>query len=293
MIRTLLIITGASLVLCVATLSGAAAIGGHELNRHGWTWTFREDGKDRTVRFRRGDDGPSVTRNLTWTGGDRLQIEIPGDVTYIQGDTPSVVVTGKKSMVDQVNLLEGRLTWNRDDDPANHVVFGWGHHDRLSVVITAPAVKAFDLESSADLTIRNYNQPTFDLTVSGSGDVTATGTTQTAAINTTGSGDSDLSGLRMVDASVDTSGSGDLSVGPTGKADISISGSGDVDVTTRPATVTQNISGSGDVSIESVRSDGVSSDEPRVTVQTTTTTTREIAELPGVSVKTTRTVPTP
>lgn len=291
MIRTLLIIAGAGLVLCVATLSGAAAIGGNDLAAHGWTWTFREDGEDHTVHFQRGDDGPSVTRDLAWTGGERLSIEIPGEVTYIQGDTPSVVVTGKKAMVDRVNLVDGRLTWNRDDDPADQVVFGWGRHDRLRVVITAPSIKAFDLESSADLSIRGYNQPTFELNVSGSGDVEAAGQTQTATIAVTGSGDSDLSALRTTDASVDTSGSGDVSVGPTGKADISISGSGDVDVTTRPTTVTQDISGSGDVSIESVRTDRRDRDVRHVEVRTTTT--REIVDVPGVSVRTTQTVAAP
>jgi hypothetical protein len=283
MIRTLLIITGAGLVLCIAALSGAAA-----LARNGWEWTFRDGEQSETITFKRGDVGPSVTRNLSWTGGDRLAIEIPGEVTYIQGDTPSVVVTGRQSMVDQVRLIDGRLTWS-EDDGAEQVVFGWGRHDRLRVVITAPSVKAFDLESSADLSIRGYNQPTFDLTVSGSGDVDASGETRTATIDTTGSGDSDLSGLRMVDASVDTSGSGDVRVGPTGEANISISGSGDVDVTTRPTTVTQDVSGSGDVSIERVRTTRENDDDRRVTVRTTTT--RETVGVPGVSVETTRTTP--
>lgn len=290
MIRTLLIITGASLVLCIATLSGAAAIGGNDLARNGWEWTFRDGGENRTVHFQRGDDGPPVTRNLAWTGGDTLAVEISGDVTYVQGDTPSVVITGRKSMVDRVNLIDGRLTWD-EADGADRVVFGWSNNSRLRVVVTAPAVKRFDLESSADLSIRGYNQPTFELNVSGSGDVEAVGETQTATVDTTGSGDSDLSGLRMVDARVDTSGSGDVSVGPTGGANISISGSGDVDVTTRPTTVTQDVSGSGDVRVERVRTDRGQNDDRRVTVETTTT--REIVDVPGISVKTTRTVAAP
>jgi hypothetical protein len=290
MIRTLLIITGASLVLCVATLSGAAAIGGNDLARHGWEWTFHDGDRSETVTFERGDVGPTVTRTLAWTGGDRLTIDIPGDVTYVQGETASVVVTGRKSMVDRVNLVDGRLTWDTDDD-ADHVVFGWRNHDRLRVVITAPSVTAFDIESSADVSIRGYDQPTFVLNVSGSGDVEAAGRTATAAITVTGSGDSDLSALRTTDARVDISGSGDVSVSPTGKADISISGSGDVDVTTRPTTVTQDISGSGDVSVERVRTDRRDRDHGQVVVETTTT--REIVDVPGVSVRTTRTVSAP
>ena len=291
MIRTLLIITGAGLVLCIAALSGAAALGGNDLARHGWTWTFPNDGDNRTVHFQRGDDGPSVTRNLAWTGGDRLTIEVPGEVVYMQGDTPSVVVTGQKSMVDRLTLVDGRLMWTGTDEHSDQIVFGWNVRDRMRVVITAPSVKAFDLQSSADLSIRAYDQPTFALTLSGSGDVDAAGQTQTATIDISGSGDSDLTALQVTDASIDTSGSGDVRVGPTGKADISISGSGDVDVTTRPMTVTQNVSGSGDVSVDSIRTEGTSNRGRQVTVQTTTT--REIVDLPGVSVKTTRTAPAP
>lgn len=247
MIRTLLIITGASLVLCIAALSGAAAIGGNDLARHGWEWTFRDGEDHQTVTFDRRDDSPAITRNMAWTGGDTLTVEIPGDVTYVQGATPSVVVTGQKSMVDRVSLVDGRLTWNGEDDRTDHVVFGWSHDDRLRVVITAPSVTSFNLESSADLSIRDYDQPTFALTVSGSGDVDAAGRTQTATVDVNGSGDSDLSALQTTDARVDTSGSGDVRVGPTGAARIDISGSGDVDLTRRPANLQQSISGSGDI----------------------------------------------
>ena len=151
-------------------------------------------------------------------------------------------------MVDRVSLIDGRLTLADGDDDGDHVVFGWSNGgSRLRVVVTAPSVKRFDLQSSADLSIRAYDQPTFDLNVSGSGDVDAAGETQTATIDTTGSGDSDLSALQLTDADIDTSGSGDLRVGPTGTARIDISGSGDVDLTRRPANLTQSVSGSGDI----------------------------------------------
>lgn len=42
MIRTLFIIAGAALVLCLVTVGGALAIGGHDLQRHGWAWTIKD-----------------------------------------------------------------------------------------------------------------------------------------------------------------------------------------------------------------------------------------------------------
>ena len=63
MIRTLFIIAGAALVLCLAALGGALALGGSDLQRHGWAWTIRdEDGE--TVRFERikGDGADDLAR---------------------------------------------------------------------------------------------------------------------------------------------------------------------------------------------------------------------------------------
>ena len=248
MIRTLLIITGASLVLCAAAFAGAAALGGNDLARHGWSWTFRDhsDGHDESVRFERADAGPAVTRTLAWTGSDRLDIEVNAEVTYIQGDEASVVVSGPRNRVEGLRLDGGRLTYN-DDDNVDVVVFGWHNSAPLRITVTAPSIRSFDLSSSGELSIRDYDQPSLFIGVSGSGEVEASGRTDTLELDIAGSGEADLSGLDTRDADVEISGSGEAAVGPTGAARISISGSGDVDLTRRPASLTQSISGSGDV----------------------------------------------
>ncbi len=246
MIRTLLIITGASLVLCIAALAGAAAIGGNDLARHGWTWTFREDGHEETVRFQRGDGGPRVTRTLAWDGSDRLDVEVSADVTYVQGDAASVEISGPRDQVEGLRLRGGRLTFD-DDDHTEVVMFGWRNHERLRITVTAPSVRTFNLSSSGDLSIRGYDQPDMMVRITGSGDVDAAGRTETVELDIHGSGEADLSALETTDADVEISGSGEAAVGPTGAARITISGSGDVDLTRRPASVVQNVSGSGDV----------------------------------------------
>lgn len=246
MIRTLLIITGASVVLCAAALGGAVALGGNDLARNGWTWTFRDshDGHEETVHFRRGGDGPRVTRNLAWDGSDTLAVDVSADVTYVQGDEASVVVTGPQDQVEALRLSGGRLTFDDDD---NVVVFGWRRHERLHVTVTAPSVRRFEVSGSGDLSIRNYDQPSLAVRIEGSGDVNAAGRTEVVDLNISGSGEADLSAVETRDADVRISGSGEASVGPTGEARITIEGSGDVDLTRRPARVSQSISGSGDI----------------------------------------------
>jgi len=256
MIRTLFIIAGAALVLCLAALGGAVALGGSDLQRHGWAWTIHDnDGESiRFERVRRGeaDLGPSVTRTLTWDGGQALRIDTSVDVEYAQGPEARVVVTGPKGLADRVRLENGRLyladgqeravvTWGR------HGVDGWSESDALRVVVTAPDVTRFDVNGSGDLSIRDYDQPTLAIDIAGSADVTANGRTDALDLDISGSGEADLEALTLTDARVDLSGSGEARIGPSGQATVAIAGSGDVTLTTRPAKLTTDISGSGDV----------------------------------------------
>lgn len=287
MIRTLLIIAAAGLVLATASLGGAFALGGRDMARHGWEWTFRDKDGD-TVSFERDDGtrGPDTTRTLEWTGGRTLTVDLSADVEYVQGSTPGVTVTGPAELVERVRLVDGRLSWSDRDGP-NHetVVFGrhdggrgvWMHSEEVKIVVTAPDINSFNLEGSANLRLRDYDQDTLAVDISGSGEVSATGRTRALEVDISGSGDADLASLATTDANVAIAGSGDAVVAPTGTADISIAGSGDVELTTRPATVNQNVTGSGDVDF--------------ATVSTTITTTRELARGPGVSVSTSRTEP--
>ena len=255
MIKTLFIIAGAGVVLAAGSLAGAAALAGGDLRHNDWTWSVDEnhDGGD-NFRMRRGAGEPDVTRNLTWAGGDRLQIEVPCDVIYVQGATPGVVVTGPKDLADRVRIVGDRLTLD-DDDQSEHGYIRWNGHgfhvwsadDQLKITVTAPAVTSFDVVGSSDLMIRDFDQPRLNLILSGSGDVTARGSARTVQIDVSGSGDADLAALTTVDADVRVSGSGDVRVGPTGKAVVDISGSGDVDLTRRATEVSRTLSGSGDI----------------------------------------------
>lgn len=253
MIRTLFIIAGAALVLAIAAFGGAAALGGRDLARNGWSWTFHNmDGE--TIRFERadGERGPDVTRTLAWNGEDRLAIDLAADVTFIQGAEAGVVITGAESIVDRIRIENGRMSmsngpelvtfgWRRGDLTA------WSDRDDLKIVVTAPSVTRFDLSGSGSLTIRNYDQPTLDLSISGSGDASAHGKTATLDLDIAGSGEADLSDLVTTDATVGISGSGEARVAPTGTARLSIAGSGDITLTTRPAKLESNVSGSGDI----------------------------------------------
>lgn len=253
MIRTLFIIAGSGLVLAAASLGGAAALGGADLKAHDWSWSFHDDDGE-TVRIERAnaERGPDVTRTLAWVGTDTLSVEIPAEVTYVQGAEAGVTVTGAKSVVDRLRVENGRIFLVDGEERVtlgwrNGELTGWSDNDDLRVTVTAPSVTRFDLSGSGRLNITGYDHPTLAIDVSGSGEVEAAGRTTTLDVDLSGSGEADLSRITTQDATVQITGSGEAHVGPTGRADIDIAGSGDVYLTTRPASVTRDISGSGDV----------------------------------------------
>ena len=259
MIRTLLIISGAGAVLCAAAGAGALALGGNDLARHGWTWTLHDRDGD-SVRFERAtpdDMGPAVTRTLAWTGGDRLQIDVPGTIVYVQGAEAGVTVEGPRSLADRVRLVDGRLVMS-DGSRDEHVAFhwtrnglhAWSSNEDLRITVTAPSVKTFDIRGSADVSIRAYDQPTLAIDVTGSSSVDVAGKAAALDFAISGSGDIDAEAVDARDAAIDISGSGDVRAGPTQMASVDISGSGDVTLTRRPARLEQDISGSGDVDVE-------------------------------------------
>lgn len=257
MIRTLFIIAGAALVLCIAALGGAVALGGQDLQRHGWAWTIHDDDGE-TVRIERikgggtDDLGPHVTRTLAWTGGRTLRVDSSVDVEFVQGEAATVMVAGPKGLADRVRLENGRLFLAEGDE---RIVFGWSkdgidarsERDELRVTVTAPNLDRFEVNGSGDLSIADYDQPSLAIEVSGSAEVRASGRTEALDLDISGSGEANLEDLATGTASVDISGSGDARIAPTGETSVRISGSGDVALTDRPSKLTTDISGSGDV----------------------------------------------
>ncbi len=252
MIRNLIVIAVASFVLTLVCAVGVAALGGRELMEHGWSIpasiNVDEHGDD--VRISVGGDdesGPDTTRDIAWAGGSVLQINLPAEVTYTQGATPKVTVTGPKGLVDRVTLVDGGLRLDPAGGDSRGAVRIGVVRDRLKITVVAPAVTRFVLNGSPSLSLAAYDQPELAVEINGSGDVSGTGKTQTLALSIAGSGEAGLAGLQARDASVSVTGSGNAEVLASGAVQVSIAGSGDVTLTAKPASLTSNIDGSGDL----------------------------------------------
>lgn len=256
MIRKLFLFAGVSFVISIGCIAASAALVSQDVNTHGWNMSILEDGDH--LHFKKGEfakaDLPG-SKTLAWTGGNSLSVNVPANVVYTQGPTAGVTVTGPQSQIDRVTLVDGKLAYADGPNHQHVVSLHWGQDgfdahdsdDNLKVVITAPNVTTFDLAGDSDLSLHGYDQKTLNLTVSGDGSINATGHTDALKLTVSGDGDADLEGLAVKDADITVNGSGDATLAATGKAKVAIAGSGDVNLSTKPASLTSTISGSGSV----------------------------------------------
>ncbi|MBO9546620.1 DUF2807 domain-containing protein [Caulobacter sp.] len=267
LIRNTLIVAGASFALSVGCFAAVAAIAGPEIMKNGWTLPFDDNGETVIVR----DNGqvirssrkvtvtgraasPSIDRTLPWTGKDQLTIDLPVDVVFVQGAEAKVVASGPKDYVNRLRVDGGRIYLDGGDgiDHDRVTIDAMGlrfesDSERVKITVIAPDVTRFDIRGSGDLDIRRYDHPAIGVSVSGSGDVNATGRVEVATVDNSGSGYVNLTDLKAKDAVVGVSGSGGGAIFATNKAKIDISGSGDVELRTEPKSVSSEITGSGEV----------------------------------------------
>ncbi len=248
MIRVLVMIAVAGFFVSIVTLATAVAIGGPEAiadnawnwGRGHWGWSDGDYGWGARGHHGRWD-GPEATREMAWTGGDSLDIDVPADVSYTQAPgVGKLIITGPQDALNALEIDGGHLRFDRRH---HH----WGD---LTIVMTAPAVTHFDMSGSGKLVIQGYKQDKLALDLSGNADVTASGEARSVALSASGSSDTDLSGLKVADADLDITGSGAVKLAPTGNANVNISGSGDVTLLSRPARLQSSVSGSGSINQE-------------------------------------------
>jgi hypothetical protein len=228
MVRTLLLIAGAAFAATLACFAIAVSLGPFDWRP--WAYNHGEWGRPSAS-----GDGPEVSREIAWTGGDELNVRLPAEVVYTQGSPARLVVTGRQAAVEHVVLDGHTLRFDRRVRRSGGV----------RIQLTAPDVNDFSLAGAHTLRIEGYDQDNLDINMAGSGDVVGRGRARSLDVRMAGSGDVDLRDLPVEDADLDIAGSGDTVLAATGTVDINIAGSGDVTLTTRPRDLDTHVFGSG------------------------------------------------
>ncbi|CAN7225056.1 DUF2807 domain-containing protein [Phenylobacterium sp. LjRoot225] len=238
MIRALVIIAVGGFLMSLACISAAVAIGGPEaIARSAWSWDW--DWKDRSHGWRhmREASGPQTQRDFPWGGGDRLEVNAPATIDYVQAAGPAkLTIKGPAAALDRVRVEGGRIS-----------LTGAMRWSDLQITLTAPDVTRFELNGANSLNITGYKHDQLTLSASGHAEIRAQGETKSVKLSVSGAGDADLAQLKTAGADIDISGAGAATVGPTDWARVEISGMGDVNLLTRPKTLESHVSGAGHI----------------------------------------------
>ncbi len=190
-----------------------------------------------------GVQGTGVAATSTRALPNFSGIDLAGsnNVTVVAGARQSVVVHADTNLLSHVTtqVKAGTLIIGN--------VGSFNAKSPMYVEISVPSLAVLDLSGSGNITVTGIRASQLTVTLSGSGNVYASGSVTRLSISISGSGDAQFSGLiaRNVDAVV--SGSGSIFVTATQSLDAKVPGSGAILYSGNPAHVTTSITGSGAV----------------------------------------------
>lgn len=244
MIKKLLVVMAASAIVSFACIALLGMMGGLAAWSNAGPWNWGPWGEGGNGNYR-GDAGPEITRDLAFTGSDRLDIGYPAEITYTQGPQTRFTVTGPQYILDQLRLEDGgRVIWDGWGQR------GWGRRfrGRLHIDITSPNLHEFYLSGAQQLRLRNFDQDSLIVQASGAADVEGQGKARRLEARITGAGDLKLGDLTVDDAEIMISGAGDVRADARKSARVQMSGAGDVHLNCRPPMFDPHKSGFGDIS---------------------------------------------
>jgi hypothetical protein len=172
----------------------------------------------------------------------RVEVHGSARVTASVGGSTALRVTGDDNLLPYVTTNVEGETLVIAMQPGSY-----SFERGLEVEFATPRLESFAVSGSADAELTGFAGGPLALSISGSGDVRATGSVDELRVSISGSGDMRLEGLEARSGTVAIAGSGDVQLNARESLDVSITGSGDVRYSGQPS-VRQQVTGSGSIS---------------------------------------------
>jgi len=187
--------------------------------------------------------GDLVTESRTVSGFDEIVVLGSGNVIVDVTGTETLEIEAEDNIMEflTTEVVNGRLELGFESgqplSPSRDITY----------TITAADLNAMTINGSGNIDATDIDTDTFEVTISGSGDVEPQGASNHLRVTISGSGRFDGTGLESATGEVGVSGSGNVVVNVTDELSVTISGSGDVQYMGDPA-LDSSVSGSGDIS---------------------------------------------
>jgi hypothetical protein len=186
--------------------------------------------------------GTAASESRPVSGFSAVELAGVGTVVVEPGTTESVSVEADDNILPLLTSDVAGDTLVLGTEPGSTL----SPRTPITYRVTVTDLSGLLVSGSGDITAGGASGPTFEVAISGSGTITADGTTDRLSVDISGSGDFAGGSLTARDVDVTVSGSGSALVHASATLHASISGSGDVRYLGEPA-VTKDVSGSGEV----------------------------------------------
>ena len=191
--------------------------------------------------------GTATSRTLPWEGSDdRAAVAIPANTHYQAGIGDQLVVKGDPEILTHIRVRDGVVKLDC------HGHFNLGKDNRIDVTLPGRhTFRSFDLMGSGDMQLKDLSQPEVKISVSGSGNIEASGKIDNLKLDVSGSGNLKLGDLVAKNVDADISGSGHMQLAGLSQAavQIAVSGDGDVEADGKTDYLKADVSGSGDLKL--------------------------------------------
>jgi hypothetical protein len=190
------------------------------------------------------DARPTTTQDLSKLDSfDTIESSGSADIVVkVGGEEQSINLEGSQSRIDNVEtkVVDGKLVIEEKSTGL------FGNSGKLKITITVPALKAFELNGSGDVTVTGIESTGFEGEINGSGEMILAGEAETVSLAVSGSGDIIADGLKAKNGTVSIAGSGNVNIAAADQLTVNVTGSGDVTYFGEPK-ITQTVTGSGEV----------------------------------------------
>ncbi|GJL95976.1 MAG: hypothetical protein DHS20C05_23810 [Hyphococcus sp.] len=196
-------------------------------------------------------DKDTVTRTLDLKGFEKIDVAGVYDLDIRVGPDFSIELSGPDYEMSRVesSVEKGVLRLDQREASRSEKKRWRNKRQGVDAVITLPNLTALEISGVVEGTAQGISTETFEVDISGVGEIELSGECGELDANVSGVGDLDAEELKCRNVEIRLSGVGDASVYARDEVDASVSGMGDIDVYGSPEKVSKSNSMFADVTV--------------------------------------------
>lgn len=180
--------------------------------------------------------GKSMSREIAWTYGETVSVDIPADIENRPGDADQMLrVTGDAALIPHILVDKGEIKLDCRPGRLNGT--------RVQIALPGMNFMRFNLAGLTSLNLRDIDQPQLRFNLAGASSVTAAGRVDSLRINGAGLAVAKLGRLSVREAHLNLAGKSTVEVAVSDDLELNSVGAASLTLVGEPRTLKTNILG--------------------------------------------------